>query len=173
MASHCTGTSALPPRASLASLATLSSVQTCHSNPGCYFQKDCCCNLRFWLSYRHHTIDPVLKYGSYKQCLLRHLPSCTKPFRGLYGEKREKKMFPKIIPTGERREKLCVKWVIMIFCSPLFGLNLNLSFSNLISSGVNFFDNLRKKTPTTPQSSATDSSSPRWVSWCFVWDSFV
>ena len=45
--------------------------------------------------------------------------------------------------------------------SPLFGLNLNLSFSNLISSGVNFFDNLRKKTPTTPQSSATESSSPR------------
>ena len=45
--------------------------------------------------------------------------------------------------------------------SPLFGLNLNLSFTNLISSGVNFFDNLRKKTPTTPHSSATDSSSPR------------
>lgn len=43
--------------------------------------------------------------------------------------------------------------------SPLFGLNLNLSFSNLISSGVNFFDNLRKKTPSTPShSSATDSS---------------
>ena len=51
--------------------------------------------------------------------------------------------------------------------SPLFGLNLNLSFSNLISSGVNFFDNLRKKTPGTPHSSATDSSSPRYedVEW--------
>lgn len=48
--------------------------------------------------------------------------------------------------------------------SPLFGLNLNLSFSNLISSGVNFFDNLRKKTPGTPHSSATDSSSPSSVS---------
>lgn len=42
--------------------------------------------------------------------------------------------------------------------SPLFGLNLNLNFSNLISSGVNFWDNLRKKTPSTP--SATDSPSP-------------
>jgi len=48
--------------------------------------------------------------------------------------------------------------------SPLFGLNLNLSFSNLISSGVNFFDNLRRKTPGTPHSSATDSSSPSSVS---------
>jgi len=43
--------------------------------------------------------------------------------------------------------------------SPLFGLNLNLNFSNLISSGVSFWDNLRKKTPSTPQS-ATESSSP-------------
>jgi len=42
--------------------------------------------------------------------------------------------------------------------SPLFGLNLNLNFSNLISSGVSFLDNLRKKTPSTP--SATESSSP-------------
>lgn len=42
--------------------------------------------------------------------------------------------------------------------SPLFGLNLNLNFSNLISSGVSFWDNLRKKTPSTP--SATESSSP-------------
>ena len=50
--------------------------------------------------------------------------------------------------------------------SPLFGLNLNLSFSNLISSGVNFFDNLRKKTPGTPHSSATDSSSPRYEDVC-------
>jgi len=55
--------------------------------------------------------------------------------------------------------------------SPLFGLNLNLNFSNLISSGVNFLDHLRKKTPTvgspvsTPglpgsRSSSTISGSP-------------
>ena len=66
-----------------------------------------CCNMRFWLlylGYRHHTAEPSLveKYDN-KQCLLRHLPSCTKPFRGLYGEKREKKMLHKIIPTGEQR----------------------------------------------------------------------
>jgi len=30
----------------------------------------------------------------------------------------------------------------------LFGLNLNINFSNLISSGVSFLDHLRKKTPT-------------------------
>ena len=46
--------------------------------------------------------------------------------------------------------------------SPLFGLNLNLSFSNLISSGVNFFDNLRKKTPSTPSHSSATDSSPRY-----------
>ena len=45
----------------------------------------------------------VQKYDSYKQCLLHHLPSCTKPFRGLYGEKREKEILHKIIPTGERK----------------------------------------------------------------------
>ena len=73
-------------------------------------QKPCCCNMRFWLSYRyrhHHTIliwsSSVQKYDSYKQCLLHHLPSCTKPFRGLYGEKREKEILHKIIPTGERK----------------------------------------------------------------------
>jgi len=48
--------------------------------------------------------------------------------------------------------------------SPLFGLNLNLSFSNLISSGVNFFDNLRKKTPSTPSHSSATDSSPSSVS---------
>ena len=45
--------------------------------------------------------------------------------------------------------------------SPLFGLNLNLNFSNLISSGVSFFDNFRKKTPSTPDTAST--SSHRWV----------
>jgi len=43
--------------------------------------------------------------------------------------------------------------------SPLFGLNLNLSFSSLISSGVNFLDNLRRKTPGTPQSVTASSPS--------------
>jgi len=43
--------------------------------------------------------------------------------------------------------------------SPLFGLNLNLSFSALFSSGVNFLDNLRKKTPVTPQSAPASSPS--------------
>jgi len=46
--------------------------------------------------------------------------------------------------------------------SPLFGLSLNLSFSSLISSGVNFFDNLRKKTPSstpTPDHSSSSHSS--------------
>ena len=165
------------------------SVQSKHTNTTClcYFQKSetllLCCNMRFWVSYRyrhHHTIliwsSSVQKYDSYKQCLLRHLPSCTKLFRDLCGEKRGKKILHKIIPTGERTQSVLhstAQSVIMMILSPLFGLNLNLSFSNLISSGVNFFDNLRKKTPTTPQSSATDSSSPRWVSWCFVFDSFV
>ena len=59
------------------------------------------------------------------------------------------------------RSEIILKNIYISPISPLFGLNLNLSFSNLISSGVNFFDNLRKKTPTTPQSSATESSSPR------------
>jgi len=43
--------------------------------------------------------------------------------------------------------------------SPLFGLNLNLSFSSLFSSGVNFLDNLRKKTPLSPQSGSGGSPS--------------
>jgi len=43
--------------------------------------------------------------------------------------------------------------------SPLFGLNLNLNFSNLITSGVNFFDALRKKTPSTPTPDNSSSSS--------------
>jgi len=43
--------------------------------------------------------------------------------------------------------------------SPLFGLNLNLNFSNLISSGVSFFDNFRKKTPSTPDTASTSSHS--------------
>jgi len=43
--------------------------------------------------------------------------------------------------------------------SPLFGLNLNLNFSKMISSGVNFFDNLRKKTPSTPTHSNSESGS--------------
>lgn len=53
--------------------------------------------------------------------------------------------------------------------SPLFGLNLNLNLSRMISSGVNFFDNLRKKTPSTPTHSNTDSgslSSPLSISSC-------
>ena len=43
--------------------------------------------------------------------------------------------------------------------SPLFGLNLNLNFSNLITSGVHFLDNLRKKTPSTPLSTRVSLSS--------------
>jgi len=43
--------------------------------------------------------------------------------------------------------------------SPLFGLNLNLSFSNMISSGMNFFDNFRKKTPSTPTPDTASTSS--------------
>lgn len=43
--------------------------------------------------------------------------------------------------------------------SPLFGLNLNLNFSNLITSGVNFFDALRKKTPSTPTPDTSTTSS--------------
>jgi len=45
--------------------------------------------------------------------------------------------------------------------SPLFGLSLNLSFSSLISSGVNFFDNLRKKTPSSTPTPDHSSSSHR------------
>jgi len=55
--------------------------------------------------------------------------------------------------------------------SPIFGLNLNLNFSKMFSSGVNFFDNLRKKTPSTPTppTSDTDSlSSPSITSSCSV-----
>ena len=88
---------------------TLSSVQTCQSNPTCYFQKECWAAT--WdLDCHIATIlltQSVQKYGSYKQCLLRHLPSCTKHFRGLYGEKREKEILHKIIPTGERKQ-LCL-----------------------------------------------------------------
>lgn len=43
--------------------------------------------------------------------------------------------------------------------SPLFGLNLNLNFSNLITSSVNFFDALRKKTPSTPTPDTSTTSS--------------
>ena len=173
-ASDCTGTSAVRHRESESSLPpSQHSVQSKHTNhlmsvvfrnsPAVTWDFDC------------HKLSILLilvqKYDSYKQCLLRRLPSCTKPFRGLYGEKRERRILHKIIPTGERKYFVCRVtgvMIIMMLRSPLFGLNLNLSFSNLISSGVNFFDNLRKKTPTTPQSSATDSSSPRWVYWCFV-----
>ena len=171
MASHCTGTSALPLRASLASLARLSSVQTYQCNPTCYFQKHCCCKMRFWLSDRHHPIAPVQSKNMLvtNNVFYATFQAVQNP-SGAFTERREKKKsstrsFPQV------RGYSCVctaQWMIIMILSPLFGLNLNLSFSNLISSGVNFFDNLRKKTPTTPQSSATDSSSPRWVYWCFV-----
>ena len=73
-----------------------------------------------------------------------------------------------ITPTGENQFFLfihqeCFCYLnVPSFHSPLFGLNLNLSFSNLISSGVNFFDNLRKKTPSTPSHSSATDSSPRY-----------
>ena len=81
---------------------------------------------------------------------------------GAFAERREEKTSTGSF-TQVRTLRLCPIEVYMFveYFSPLFGLNLNLSFSNLISSGVNFFDNLRKKTPTTPQSSNTDSSSGR------------
>jgi len=51
--------------------------------------------------------------------------------------------------------------------NPLFGLNLNLNFSNLISTGVNFFQDLRKKTPaSTPTSSPSSSTSSATNSLC-------
>ena len=61
-----------------------------------------------------------------------------------------------------------VAWIPLLLSStwsssPLFGLNLNLNFSNLISSGVSFFDNFRKKTPSTPTPDTASTSSHRWV----------
>ena len=107
-ASDCTGTSAVRHRESESSLPpSQHSVQSKHTNhlisvvfrnsPAVTWDFDC------------HKLSILLilvqKYDSYKQCLLRHLPSCTKPFRGLYGEKREKKMLHKIIPTGEKGKR--------------------------------------------------------------------
>ena len=57
----------------------------------------------------------------------------------------------------------CCSPILTPTCSPLFGLNLNLSFSNMISSGMNFFDNFRKKTPSTPTPDTASTSSHRWV----------
>ena len=106
MASHCTGTSALPLRASLASLPR--NTQSKHTNPTCLviFRNIAAVTWYFESHIASILLILVQKYVSYEQCLLRHLPSCTKPFPGLYGEKRERKMLPKIILTGEKRKML-------------------------------------------------------------------